>query len=71
MPVEASSRPKAKVATRGVAQKITKGGKKAATNPPKRADNSVEEFTLAELHSGAFLRNGPRRSTRNAKSKAK
>jgi hypothetical protein len=71
MPAEASSRSKAKVTARGVAQKITKGGKKAATNPAKRADNSVEEFTLLELHSGSFLRNGPRRSTRNAKSNAK
>ena len=71
MPAEASSRPKAKVTTRGVVQKIKKGAKKAATNQAKRADNSVEEFTLQELHSGAFLRNGPRRSTRNAKSNAK
>ncbi|KAF3035067.1 hypothetical protein E8E11_001875 [Didymella keratinophila] len=58
--------------TRGIAQKVTKASKRASANkfsPPKQKEKSVEEFTLLELHSGAFLRQGGlRKSARQAKS---
>ncbi|KAF3047599.1 hypothetical protein E8E12_010724 [Didymella heteroderae] len=67
-----ASPPKRKgTATRGVAQRVTKASKRASINkssPPKRKENSVEKFTLLELHSGAFLRKGGlRKSARQAK----
>ncbi|KAJ8109881.1 hypothetical protein OPT61_g7135 [Boeremia exigua] len=60
----------AKTTTRGVAQKVTKASKKSVaskSSPPKKAEKSVEDFTLRDLHSGAFMRNGRRRSVRQAR----
>ncbi|KAF1923580.1 uncharacterized protein M421DRAFT_9531 [Didymella exigua CBS 183.55] len=61
--------------TRGVAQKATKSSKRASVSksiPPNRKENSVEEFTLLELHSGSFLREGSlRKSARQVKLKGK
>ncbi|KAF3005091.1 hypothetical protein E8E13_009865 [Curvularia kusanoi] len=75
-PTKASPQSKTNVATRGVAQKInkgTKGTKRAVASrlsQSKRTENSVEDFTLKDLHSGAYMRSGPRRSTRHVKPEA-
>ncbi|KAJ4342325.1 hypothetical protein N0V95_006975 [Ascochyta clinopodiicola] len=69
-PLKSSPLPKAKAkpraTTRGVARKVTKGGKKTGgskSSPLKRKDESVEDFTLLQLHSGEFLRKSGRRKS--------
>ncbi|KZM23800.1 uncharacterized protein EKO05_0009795 [Ascochyta rabiei] len=57
---------KPQATTRGVARKVIKGGKKTSgskSNPLKRKDDSVEAFTLLQLHSGEFLRKSGRRKS--------
>lgn len=55
--------------TRGVAQKVLKGRKSSKSGPLERKNDSVEDFTLLELHSGSFMRRGGRKtSVRQTKS---
>ncbi|KAJ4984759.1 hypothetical protein SVAN01_09717 [Stagonosporopsis vannaccii] len=70
-PSKASARSETKASIRGVAQKVTKGYKRAASSnprPPKRKDNSIEGLTLRELHAMASVRGRSlRRSVRQSK----
>ncbi|KAL1595637.1 hypothetical protein SLS59_008275 [Nothophoma quercina] len=75
-PSKISSRTRGKpTTTRGVARKVTKGSKKtpgSKSSPPKRKENSVEDFTLQELHPEAFMRKGGlKRSVRQARPERK